>query len=41
MGRQSIRDAIEQRETHGVTMPDEIPMTTRERAYTSLIWYSP
>jgi hypothetical protein len=26
---------------YGVTMPPEVPMTTRERAYTSPIWYSP
>ncbi len=25
----------------GVEMPDEVPMTTTERAYTSPIWYSP
>jgi hypothetical protein len=25
----------------GVTMPKEVPMTTRERAYTSPIWYTP
>jgi len=25
----------------GVTMPDEVPMTTTERAYTSPIWYTP
>ena len=25
----------------GVNMPPEVPMTTRERAYTSPIWYSP
>ena len=26
---------------YGVEMEDEVPMTTRERAYTSPIWYSP
>ena len=26
---------------YGVTMPADVPMTTRERAYTSPIWYSP
>jgi len=25
----------------GITMPDEVPMITQERAYTSPIWYSP
>jgi len=25
----------------GVTMSDEVPMTTTERAYTSPIWYTP
>ncbi|WP_068114666.1 DUF3604 domain-containing protein [Tropicimonas marinistellae] len=25
----------------GVTMPDEVPMTTTERAYTAPIWYTP
>ncbi|MCA0872961.1 DUF3604 domain-containing protein [Seohaeicola saemankumensis] len=25
----------------GVTMPDEVPMITQERAYTSPIWYTP
>jgi hypothetical protein len=25
----------------GVEMPDNVPMTTQERAYTSPIWYSP
>jgi hypothetical protein len=26
---------------YGVTMPDEVPMVTQERAYTSPIWYTP
>jgi hypothetical protein len=25
----------------GVKMPDEVPMITQERAYTSPIWYTP
>jgi len=24
-----------------ITMPDEVPMITQERAYTSPIWYTP
>ncbi len=26
---------------YGITMPDEVPMKTQERAYTSPIWYTP
>ena len=26
---------------YGITMPDEVPMVTQERAYTSPIWYTP
>ena len=25
----------------GIEMPDEVPMTTQDRAYTSPIWYTP
>ena len=28
-------------EFYKLTMPDEIPMVTQERAYTSPIWYAP
>ena len=26
---------------YGINMPDEVPMITQERAYTSPIWYVP
>ena len=26
---------------YGIKMPDEVPMITQERAYTSPIWYTP
>jgi len=26
---------------YGVDMPDNVPMVTQERAYTSPIWYTP
>ena len=26
---------------YGITIPDEVPMITQERAYTSPIWYTP
>ena len=30
-----------EQERFGITMPDEVPMVTQERAYTSPIWYTP
>ncbi len=28
-------------ERFGLSLPDKVPMTTQERAYTSPIWYRP
>ncbi len=39
--RMTVRWTCYDAKQFGITMGKEVPMTTRERAYTSPIWYAP
>ena len=36
-----VRAGLTKKAQAGLDLPDEVPMATQERAYTSPIWYTP